>query len=316
MIHKFLCQRKVPMSIPDFQSMMLPLLKSANDQQEHTLHASIEELGKYYQLTDSEREELLPSGRQATFDNRVSWATTHLKHAGLLESTRRGYFKISQTGVKVLQQNPSRIDMKFLSQFPEYLLFAKASKKEKNGVEEVGLEIVSKQTPTELLEEGYQSIRQELIQDMLSQVKSCSPSFFENLVVELLVKMGYGGSRKDAGNAVGKSGDEGIDGTIKEDRLGLDIIYIQAKKWEGVVSRPEIQKFAGALQGQRAKKGIFITTSYFSGEAYRYVEYIDSKIVLIDGKMLAELMIDNDIGVSKVTTYEIKRIDTDYFTEV
>jgi restriction system protein len=187
--------------------------------------------------------------------------------------------------------------------------------KDKNEVAEVETEITSKQTPEELLEDGYQRIRQELAQELLNRVKSSSPRFFERLVVELLVKMGYGGSIKDAGQVIGKSGDEGIDGTIKEDRLGLDVIYIQAKKWEGAVGRPEIQKFVGALYGQRAKKGVFITTSSFSHEATEYVKNIDNKIVLIDGKQLTELMIDHGVGVAIVSTYEVKKVDNDYFTE-
>lgn len=304
------------MSIPDFQTIMLPLLKFAADQQDHSLREAIEALAQVFNLSEQERKELLPSGQQATFDNRVSWASAHLKKASLLESPRRSFFKITQRGLDVLSKNPSRIDVKFLEQFPEYIEFIRGGgKKDKEAIAGIELEANSHQTPEELLEYGYQKIRQDLAQEVLNRVKASSPSFFERLVVELLVRMGYGGSRKDAGEAVGKSGDEGIDGIIKEDRLGLDVIYIQAKKWEGVVSRPEIQKFAGALQGQRAKKGIFITTSSFSNEARDFASRIDSKIVLIDGKQLAQLMIDNDVGVSKVSSYEIKKIDFDYFVD-
>lgn len=302
---------------------MLSLLELAADQREHAIRDAIESLAKQFQLSDQEREVLLPSGKSTLFGNRVLWASTFLRHAVLLESTKRGSFKITSRGVQVLQQNPTTLDHKFLLQFPEYVQFVKkGSKKDKNEVNEVSevseaeLETTSRQAPEELLEAAYQQIRQDLAQEVLSRVKSCSPAFFERLVVELLVKMGYGGSRQDAGKTVGRSGDGGIDGTIKEDRLGLDVIYIQAKKWEGCVGRPEIQKFAGALQGQRARKGIFITTSYFSDDARKYVEYIDSRIVLIDGKQLAEFMIDHNVGLSKVSTYEIKKIDTDYFTEV
>jgi restriction system protein len=215
----------------------------------------------------------------------------------------------------VLSQNPSRIDIKLLEQFPEFVEFRGGGKKDKEAPAGIEVEANGHQTPEELLEYGYQKIRQDLAQEVLNRVKASSPSFFERLVVELLVRMGYGGSRKDAGEVVGKSGDEGIDGIIKEDRLGLDVIYIQAKKWEGTVSRPEIQKFAGALQGQRAKKGIFITTSSFTNEAIEFASRIDSKIVLIDGKQLAQLMIDHDVGVSKVSSYEIKKIDFDYFVD-
>jgi len=251
------------MSIPDFQTLMLPLLKFANDQQEHASREAADSLSQLFHLSEVEREELLPSGRQGIFDNRVYWAKTHLKHAGLLENTRRGFFKISQSGKDVLRTNPQEISMKFLKRFPQYIQFISGNGKTE--IQEAEAEISSTQTPEELLEEGYQRIRQDLAQELLNRIKRCSPSFFENLVVELLVTMGYGGSRQDAGKAVGKSGDEGIDGIIKEDRLGLDTIYIQAKRWDaGAVSRPEIQKFVGALHGQQANKGIFITTSNFS----------------------------------------------------
>ncbi|HEY7122508.1 MAG TPA: restriction endonuclease [Ktedonobacterales bacterium] len=303
------------MGIPDFQSFMLPLLKFSADQQEHSLRDAIEALAQTFKLSDEERKELLPSGQQTVVDNRVSWSRTHLKKAGLLESTRRSFFKITQRGLDVLGRNPQKIDVKFLEQFPEYIEFRAASRRDKETALGAEAEVNNHQTPEELLEYGYQRIRQDLAQELLNRVKNSSPSFFERLVVELLVKMGYGGSRKDAGEAVGRSGDGGIDGIIKEDRLGLDIIYIQAKKWEGVVGRPEIQKFAGALQGQRAKKGIFITTSGFSNEAREYVAIIDSKIVLIDGQQLAQLMIDHDVGVSKVSSYEIKKLDFDYFVD-
>jgi restriction system protein len=304
------------MAIPDFQSLMLPLLKFAADRKEHAAREATDSLAQLFQLADEEKEHLLPSGQQTIIGNRVYWALTHLKHAGLLESTRRGYIKISQRGLGVLQKNPSRIDLRFLSQFPEYLEFRRTSKKVKNGVVEVDSEILNQRTPAELFEESYQSIRRELAQELLNQVKKASPGFFERLVVDLLVKMGYGGSREDAGEAIGKSGDEDIDGIIKEDRLGLDTIYLQAKKWDGGVGRPEIQKFAGALHGQRARKGISLTTSDFSSNAREYVSNIDSKVVLIDGKQLAEFMIDHNIGVSKVSAYEIKKIDSDYFVEV
>lgn len=304
------------MAIPDFQSLMLPLMKFAADRKEHASREAANYLAQLFQLTEAEQELLLPSGRQTVIDNRVYWALTHLRHAGLLETTKRGFFQITQRGIDILEQKLPRIDLKFLSQYPEYIEFRRVSKKERNGTVDIGTEILSQRTPEELFEESYNSIRQELAQELLSQVKKATPAFFESLVVDLLVKMGYGGSRKDAGERIGKSGDGGIDGIIKEDRLGLDAIYIQAKRWDTVVGRPEIQKFAGALQGQKAKKGIFITTSYFSDEAHRFVEFIDNKIVLIDGKLLAQYMIDFNVGVLGVSTYEIKKIDTDYFNEV
>jgi restriction system protein len=300
------------MTIPDYQTLMLPLLELAADGKEHFLRDVIEKTADEFNLTEDERKELLPSGQQAIFTNRVAWARTYLKQAGLLEATRRGYFQITKRGKQVLAEQPTKIDVKYLEKFPEFLDF-RTRKKDKNDT--ASEERLGEETPEESLETAYQKVRQELAQELLRQIKQCSPLFFEKLVIDLLVKMGYGGTRRDAGKAIGKSGDGGIDGIIKEDRLGLDIIYIQAKRWEGNVSRPEVQKFAGALQGQRAKKGIFITTSSFTQEAWDYVSRIDSKIVLIDGDLLAQFMLDHSVGVSTVATYEIKKVDSDYFSE-
>ena len=290
------------MAIPDYQSIMLPLLKFHADQQEHFHRDATDYLAQTFNLSEEEKKELLPSGKQTIFVSRVNWAKVYLKMGGLLESTRRKYYKITQRGSEILKHNPSKIDIKFLEQFPDFLEWRKKSKIADTETQGKETEIASQQTPEESLEYAYQKIRQDLAQELLSLVKRCSPAFFERLVVELLVKMGYGGSIKDAGTVKGKSGDGGIDGVIKEDKLGLDIIYIQAKRWDdGVVGRPEIQKFVGALAGHRAKKGIFLTTSNFSKEARDYISTIDSKIVLIDGEQLANLMIDYDLGVSKIT---------------
>lgn len=305
------------MSIPDFQTVMLPALAFIADQEEHAIRDVANALAGSFHLSDMERAAMLPSGQQHTFDNRVNWAVSYMKHAGLLEYTRRGVFRITERGVQALRQNPIRIDIKFLAQYPEFNEFRAGSRKGRNGNSpSEPLDQEAQQTPEERLEDGYQRIRSELSQELLARIMGCSPSFFERLVVELLVKMGYGGSRKDAGEAIGRSGDEGIDGIIKEDRLGLDTIYIQAKRWRGTVGRPDIQRFTGALMGQRARKGIFITTSDFSREAREYAGNIDSRIVLIDGEQLSQLMIDFDIGVSTASVYEIKRIDSDYFSEI
>jgi restriction system protein len=301
------------MTIPDYQTIMLPLLRLTEDGREHTKSDAVEHLSKKFGVTQAEMEALLPSGQQRIFDNRIGWARTYLKMAGLVEYTRRGHFKITERGREALKTSPSKIDVKFLAQYPEFVAFKSLKREdEKTPTEE---ESYPKHTPRELLEDGYQRIRDGLLQDLMTRVKECSPDFFERMVVELLVKMGYGGSQKDAGKAIGRSGDEGIDGIIKEDKLGLDVIYVQAKRWEGTVGRPEIHKFVGALQGQRANKGIFITTSTFSDEARQYASSIPTKIVLIDGEELADLMISNDIGVSRETSYEIKRVDNDYFSE-
>lgn len=301
------------MAVPDFQSIMLPLLTYIGDKKEHSLSETIDALAAKFRLTLEERKELLPSGRQSVFDNRVGWARTYMAKAGLIESTRRGCFKITDRGLQVLSEKPEKINIRYLKRYPEFLAF-QTTKKEGVG-KEAPDDGKSELTPEEMIESAYQKLRRSLALDLLQVVKSLNPAFFERLVVDLLVKMGYGGTRKDAGEAIGRSGDEGIDGIIKEDKLGLDIVYVQAKKWENPVSRPEIQKFAGALQGQRARKGVFITTSSFSKDARDYAVKIESKIVLIDGGELADLMIDHGIGVVTSASYEIKKVDQDYFTE-
>ena len=302
------------MAIPDYQTCMLPFLRFLADGREHSLREAEEELAAHFKLIPAERAELLPSGQQGIFNNRIGWARTYLKKAALLESPKRGIFKITDRGLEALASSPSRIDVKFLEQFPEFLEFRDISKPE-NGT--IAPADVSPQnvTPEEAMELAHQSLRAQLGQELLSRILSCSPTFFEQLVVEVLVKMGYGGSRRDAGERIGQTGDGGIDGIIKEDRLGLDTIFIQAKRWQGSVGRPEIQKFVGALQGQRAKKGVFITTSAYTAEAIDYASRIETKVVLIDGKQLAGLIIDFDVGVSVSASYIVKRIDSDYFEE-
>jgi restriction system protein len=291
---------------------MLPLLKYSSDGKEHSIRDAIDSLPDGFNLSEEEKKELLPSGNEPTINSRIRWAKAYLKQAGLLKNTRRGYFKISDKGLSVLKDNPDKIDNKFLKQFSEFVDFKQRRREKDETVDDVS---VLEQTPEESIENSFLKIRNDLAQELLELVKNCSPSFFEKLVIDLLVSMGYGGSRRDAGQAIGKSGDEGIDGIIKEDRLGLDIVYLQAKRWENVVGRPEIHKFVGALQGQRAKKGVFITTASFSKDALEYAEKIDPKIVLIDGDRLGELMIDFNIGASPVKSFEIKRVDSDYFTE-
>ena len=236
------------MAIPDYQSILLPLLKLSSDGEIHKFRASVEELAKHFELTEDERKELLPSGKQPTFDNRIGWARTYMTKAGLLRSPKRGLFQITDIGKDVLSKNRENINVQFLEQFPEFVEFRQLKKDKKNKQKDIE-EQTSSTTPEEQLENSYQTLRLELGSEILTTIKSCSPDFFEQLVVDLLVAMGYGGSRKDAGQAIGKSGDGGIDGIINEDRLGLDVIYLQAKRWENVIGRPEIQKFTGALQG-------------------------------------------------------------------
>jgi restriction system protein len=303
------------MPIPDYQTLMLPLLRFASDGNDHATREAVEVLATEFRLTPAERNELLPSGQQATFNNRVGWANSYLKKAGLLESPRRGALRITERGRQVIADDPARIGVRFLERFPEFIEFRDGSRNNKETERTESIAVAAEQTPEEALELAHQRIRLSLAQDILGRVLSCSPTFFERLVVELLVKMGYGGSRRDAGERIGQSGDGGIDGIIKEDRLGLDTIYLQAKRWQGSVGRPEIQKFVGALQGQRAKKGVFITSSSFTAEAIDYASRIDTKVVLIDGPSLASLMMDFDVGVSVSASYIVKRIDSDYFEE-
>lgn len=301
------------MPIPDFQSAMLPLLRLAQDGKDHTLSEAVEAIAVEFKATEEERNELLPSGRQRRLHNRVGWAKTYLQKAGLVEPNGRGRFRITPRGREVLQGRPSRIDMKFLEQFPEYNAFAALSHEASEAEPSAPEPLAATETPEELLDESYQALRKRLADELLDRIKACDPKFFEKLVVDLLVTMGYGGSRKDAGQAVGQSGDEGIDGIIKEDRLGLDVVYIQAKRWNNTVGRPVVQAFAGSLEGQRARKGVLITTSDFSREARDYVKHIEKKIVLIDGGELAKLMMDHGVGVTEVATYTVKKLDLDYF---
>jgi restriction system protein len=304
------------MPIPDFQSLMRPLLEAHADGKEHINRDLVAQLGEQFGLTEEERREMLPSGGARLFDNRIGWAKSHITQAGLLNSPRRAVSVITDRGREALQIHAQRIDLRFLNGYDEYREFRNRRKNlEGDESETTEAEIQDAQTPEELLENAYFQVRRQIEAELLSQIKSSPSDFLERVVVDLVVRMGYGGSRKDAGEALGRSGDEGIDGIIKEDPLGLDIIYLQAKRWEGTVGRPEIQKFAGALQGQRARKGIFITTSMFSADALEYTSRIETKIILIDGQRLAKLMFDHGVGVATASNYEVKRIDSDYFTD-
>ena len=303
------------MAIPDYQTLMLPLLKIAADHKEHRFRDVVEQLALEFNLSDAERVELLPSGTAPVFDNRAGWARTYLKQAGLLKSQKRGVFQITDAGLSLLREKPAAIDVGLLLRYEDFRAFRsrKSERTESESRQITEEPPIGDQTPEDSLAQAYRTLRKNLELEILEQVKSISPAFFERLVIDLLVTMGYGGSRQDAGRAIGRSGDGGIDGIIKEDKLGLDVIYVQAKRWEGTVGRPEIQKFAGALQGQRANKGVFITTSSFTREAEEYANIINSKIILIDGQQLTRLMADHNVGVTMVGTYELKKIDADYF---
>jgi len=302
--------------IPDFQSIMLPVLELLGDKEEHTLHEMKTKISDKFDLSEEERKELLPSGSQVIINNRISWVRTYLKKAGLLESPKRGTFVITKRGIETLNSKPEKINIAYLEKLPKFKEWRNDySSRDKKVEEIVAADLTNEKTPQELLDYSFQKLTNELSIELLDIVKKCSPAFFESLVIDLLVKMGYGGSKREAGKAIGKSGDGGIDGIINEDKLGLDTIYIQAKKWENTVPVKEIRDFAGALLGQKAKKGIFIATSTFPKSAYDYVTNIEHKIILIDGNKLTDLMIENNLGLSTEMKYEVKRIDTDYFEE-
>ncbi len=309
------------MALPTYQEIMLPLLRLLSDGKLHPTKETVAELAEHFDLSEEELAERLPSGG-LTFPNRVHWARVHMTLAGLVEVPDRGIYRITQEGQGLLNTEPDTIDKQTLKRTPQYREYqakrraARKARKSQTPVTDDG-DDSEDLTPEEQLDQANERIRDQLAAELLEKVKTGSAGFFEKLVVELLVAMGYGGSRQDAGKTLGRTGDGGVDGVIKEDRLGLDTIYVQAKRWtENTVSRPEIQKFAGALQGQQARKGVFITTSGFSKSAVEFAERIETKIVLIDGPRLAELMMDHDVGVSPVARYEIKRLDSDYFEEV
>ncbi len=299
---------------------MLPVLRAlaaTSPQHRNTLS---DLMSDQFGLTVDEREKLLPSGKATVIRSRTGWALSYMKQAALVESPKRGWYALTARGKDVLAKNPASVDSVFLRQFPEFLEFRSRTRADTdtpdNSPAETRPAAVSPDLdPEEALEDAYLRLRAEVEAELLETVKSGSPQFFERLVIDLLVQMGYGGSREEAARAVGRSGDGGIDGVIDEDRLGLDVIYVQAKRWEGSVGRPEIQKFAGALQGQRARKGVFITTSFFTREALEYAERIESRIVLIDGRRLAALMFDANVGVAPRVSFTVKSTDGDYFEE-
>lgn len=308
------------MSVPDYQALMLPLLEQLADGKERLIREVREEVATRLRLSEADRAELLPSGKQPVFDNRLGWAKTYLDKAGLVRSIRRGVCQITERGKSLLAQKPKTLDTSALMKFSEFQDFVERSNADATsdsaGQPRSKQDVSSSSvTPEEAFERAYKDLRKKTETELLATTLQASPRFFERLVVELLVKMGYGGSLEDAGRALGRSHDGGVDGMIKEDPLGLDVIYVQAKRWQNTVGRPEVQGFAGTLEGERARKGVFITTSTFSKEAREYVARIDKKIVLIDGAQLASLMFDFGIGVNAVGTYELKRVDSDFFSE-
>lgn len=307
--------------IPDHQTLMRPLLECIQDGQEHIFKNIVVKLADRFELSPEEREQLQPSGRYPLFSGRVGWAKNYMKKAGLLEQKKRGYLSITPLGTTALKSE-ERIDTAYLTRYPAFVRFqagAPHNEKTENAqpVPAIDAGCTSAVTPEETIAHAYEQIHNKLSSELLDAVLMQDFAFFERLVVELLVKMGYGGSIKDAGRAIGRTGDEGIDGIIKEDKLGLDVIHVQAKKWSrnNTVGRPELHKFVGALAGQGSTKGIFITTSSFTKEAESYKPQ-GVKLVKIDGEKLAQLMIEHNLGVATALSYEIKRIDRDYFNDL
>jgi restriction system protein len=300
------------MAIPDFQSWFMPLLQRLADGQEHSMSDLYEQLADDRGLSADDRAELLKSGTQFVYQNRIGWARTYLKKAGLVEAPGRGLVKLTPRGQEILNSPPPKLNVKFLRQYPEFVEFH-TYHPPAAPENETPAESADEETPQDALERAQAELRHQLAEDLLERVMKSPPSFFERLVVDLLLRMGYGGSREDAGRTIGKAGDGGLDGVINEDRLGLDVIYIQAKRWEKPVGRPLVQAFAGSLEGARAKKGVMMTTSSYSSDAQAYVHQIEKRIVLIDGATLADLMIEHNVGVSIEATYDVKKIDTDYF---
>lgn len=301
--------------IPKYDEIMLPFLRLLSDGQEHSLSEVFRSLVDHFQLSDEEVRELLPSGKQGVFRSRVGWARTYLSKAGLINAPQRARYVITERGIDFLKQNPGKITKDCLRKYDEFIEFVTPNDLNDNSENSILNADTSNQTPQELLEDSYQTIHTELSNELLNKVKTGTPEFFERLVVDLLIAMGYGGSRKDAGKALGKSGDGGVDGIINEDRLGLDVIYLQAKRWENSVPVSSIRDFTGALASKKAKKGVFITTSTFPRSAYEFVSQVDYKIILIDGQKLVDLMIEHNVGTSVVDQYLIKSIDLDYFEE-
>lgn len=301
------------MAVPDFNSWLLPVLRHIGDGKEHGVSELYEVLADDMGLSAEDRVQLLKSGKQLVYENRIGWARTYLKKAGLVESPSRGVVRITDRGKGVLANPPEKLNVKFLRQFPEFVEFH--THKPEFSTPDAPILEPTEESPSDTLERVHDELEKQLADDILERIKKAPPAFFERLVIDLLLAMGYGGSREDAGKTIGKSGDGGIDGVINEDRLGLDVLYVQAKRWEQPVGRPVVQAFTGSLEGVRARKGVLITTSTFTSDAQQYVRQIEKKVVLIDGISLASLMIQHDVGVGVEATYQVKKLDSDYFPE-
>lgn len=301
------------MAVPGFQTWFMPLLRRLRDNADHAISDLYGQLADDAKLSPEDRDTLLASGKQAVYANRIGWARTYLKKAGLITSPARGVLRITQRGQDVLAKPPANLNVKSLRQFPEFVEFHTFKGTEKQS--DAPSNDQGEETPIETLERVHDELETSLAGELLDRIKAASPAFFERLVVGLLLAMGYGGSREDAGRTIGKSGDGGLDGVISEDKLGLDVIYIQAKRWDNSVGRPVVQGFAGSLEGVRARRGVLITTSSFTADAKDYIRQIEKKIVLIDGPTLAALLIQHDVAVTLESSYAVKKVDQDYFDE-
>lgn len=306
------------MAIPDYQSIMLPLLELAGDGQEHRSRDAILALGEHFHLTPEEMTVLLPSGQDYLFANRWGWARTYLKKAGLIQYPVRGKFQITDTGRTLLKEQPAKIDVALLKGYPAFLEFWNGTEKADTvpAAPASAEAQIAEQTPEELIASAHEQLRKQIQSELLAKVMSCSPAYFERLVVRLLTVMGYGGSLADAGSAIGRTGDGGIDGEIKEDKLGLDRIYIQAKRWgTNTVSSSDVREFIGALAMKKARKGVLITTSKFTKDAIACASNLEKNVILVDGDRLSELMFEYGLGVTTESTYQVKRIEHDFFDE-
>jgi restriction system protein len=307
------------MAIPDYQSLMLPVLKVAA-MGETRVPAAADQIADALGLTEEEREEMLPSGKQRLLHNRVHWAKFYMSKAGLIESPKRGVFTASLAGKDLLASNPARIDVEVLKRIPAFSEFYNQTSpgtETAEPSEAIELSAASEATPEEQIDAASAVLAKALKAELLSRVLEQTPSFFERLIVELLVAMGYGGTHEDAARQLGKSGDGGVDGIIDEDRLGLDRIYVQAKRYAvgSVIGRPELQGFVGSLVGLGAMKGVFVTTSSFSKQALAWVAGLQQRVILIDGDRLTELMTEYGVGVRVSRTVQVKRLDEDFFAD-
>lgn len=297
------------MAVPEFQCFMLPVLQLFKDNKTHTTNECMNTAIEYFKLDENDIKLTVPSGKQTLVANRVYWSLTYLKKSLLLEPTKRGEYKITKRGIQLLEKKPKRIDKKLLSQYEEYRIFSN----QENGIYNANFDKAEEITPEENIDKIYKKINEQLADELLEIIFDKDPYYFERLVMDVLTKMGYGDSADNSNIVTKKSGDEGIDGIINQDKLGLDKIYIQAKRWKDNVGRPQLQNFVGALSAKKSNKGIFITTSDFTKEANEYAANLSHTIILINGKQLTKLMIEYNVGVQINYSYDIKKIDNDYF---